>query len=63
MRNEEKEARREIERSTIFGEVLEQLDRDASGAGFGSFERNELPLYFLVNASRAVLAADAGSLG
>ena len=32
MRDEEKQARREIERSTIFGEVLEQLDRDASGA-------------------------------
>jgi len=31
MRDEEKQARREIERSTIFGEVLEQLDRDASG--------------------------------
>jgi hypothetical protein len=31
MRAEEKQARREIERSTIFGEVLEQLDRDASG--------------------------------
>jgi len=29
--DEEKQARREIERSTIFGEVLEQLDRDASG--------------------------------
>ena len=31
MRDDEKQARREIERSTIFGEVLEQLDRDASG--------------------------------
>jgi len=28
-----------------------------------SFERNELPRYFLVNASRAVFAANAGSLG
>jgi hypothetical protein len=50
MRNEEKEARREIERSTIFGEVLEQLDRDASGGelydalvarGYGSEEERE----------------------
>jgi len=31
MRDEEKQARREIERSTIFGEVLEQLGSDASG--------------------------------
>src|SRR5271157_85383 len=30
MRDEEKQARREIERSTIFGEVLEQLGSDAS---------------------------------
>ena len=29
--DEEKQARREIERQTIFGEVLELLDRDASG--------------------------------
>ncbi|HTF32427.1 MAG TPA: hypothetical protein VK714_01865 [Myxococcota bacterium] len=27
--DEEKQARRQIERSTIFGEVLEHLDRDA----------------------------------
>jgi hypothetical protein len=31
MTDEEKQERREIERSTIFGEVLEQLGRDASG--------------------------------
>jgi len=30
MKDEEKQARREIERSTIFGEVLEQLGYEAS---------------------------------